>query len=163
MNSGAARFLLGLLVVALASCGTPVLYVNHTFLTGPVLSAAETQKLVAAGVPVTTKTATDWCTNDPLPAGSSTVTSQEKIFGESNFYWVDPAPKRVWCFAKDEGAPVFLQCQLTRAGSSTNCLNGEHFNITASNAGGPTPAYHWVSFSDAQTGKVRVSYVVWER
>jgi hypothetical protein len=157
--------------LVLAACSTEgPLSTTNSFVAGKAPPAAEIQRVLAAGVPVTTKAATDWCTSDPLPAkpypSNFTVRpvsppDAPPVIGErqeANIWFPEPnLPKRVWCLVKNQGDPAFTQCP-----QGTHCVYGDYFYITVRNGGPPSPTYWWINFWNEHSGKTRVIEVVSE-
>ncbi|GAB3770382.1 hypothetical protein GCM10028796_37200 [Ramlibacter monticola] len=118
-----------------------------------------------------TTNATDWCTADPLPASGTTAQAQREldvarrigVWGDTipreTIYYIFTEPKRVWCFARNQGEPVFNQCRLTLSSPHAPCVDGYYLNINAASA---PPVHWWINFSNAHTDKVREVYVVSE-
>lgn len=158
-------------ILALAACSTPgPTRTTNSFVEGKAPSATEVQRILAAGMSVTTTAATDWCTLDPLPAkpypANFTVRpisppESSPVIGErqeTNVWFPDPTlPKRVWCLVKNVGDPDWTQCP-----QGTHCVYGDYFYITVRTLGPPTPTHWWINFWNQHSGKTRVIEVVSE-
>lgn len=175
MNWASKGLSVVVLLLAISACTTTVesaSSASHTSVTRTPPSAAELQRIVASGVPVTTKTATDWCTADPLPVNMSgttksrvmTLDEHPKPGREDLLHFGYAPPKRAWCFVRNDGpGEPEHQCRPTLTAPTACGVDGAYFTINVMNGGPPvSTTYWWLAFTNFHTGKTRVAYVISE-
>lgn len=160
--------------VALSSCSTVIpqqpatarpLTATNLDGTGKRLSPSTMQAIVSSAAG-TSSTETDWCTLDPLPNPlpanfMETVPTPYPLpnspatSGFNQIWLTGSAPKRTWCFVKNEPEFAFTQCTTD---PRRRCVDGDYFVINPK----VTTDYTWINFTNQHSDKVRLVRLVWE-